>query len=147
MHCSYMRRNNGATHVAGCTPFVTEVIGTSFVSLSGHIFCQSARETSPCLRLTPLVERHMRKASGVSPKVSACSPSTRPNLKNSSCDKPSAICGQSPNPFSTSERVKRIMARGDGRVRGKYAALADAIHRFVESDSVFLDQLPGQLQS
>src|SRR5438045_9540166 len=110
MHCSYTRRNKGATHVAGCTPFVTEVIGTSFVCRSGHIFCQSARETSPCLRLTPLVERHVRKASGVSPNVSACSLLTRPNLKNSSRDKPSARCGQSPNPFSTSEA-----SRSEGR--------------------------------
>src|SRR3712207_7499985 len=47
----------GATHVGEWTPFVTEVIGTSSTVLPGHISLHSSRDTSPCLRLTPFVER------------------------------------------------------------------------------------------
>src|SRR5688500_2202144 len=71
-HCSptyrsYSDRMSGATHVGACTPFVTCVIGTSSMVFLGQSFCQRARDTAPCLRLTPLVDRHMRIASGVKP--------------------------------------------------------------------------------
>ncbi len=45
---------SGATHVGACTPFVTDVIGTSAVSKPGHIEPNMLRLTSPCSRLTPL---------------------------------------------------------------------------------------------
>src|SRR5205814_8147996 len=94
---SYRRHSKGATQVDVCTTFVNDVIGTCSTERSFHILCHSSRETSPCFWLTPLVERHIRKAKGVRPNNSFESPVTRPSFKNSSCDKPRAVWGQSPN--------------------------------------------------
>src|SRR4051794_19063031 len=60
-------------HVGMCAPLVTEVIGTSSTSRSGHMPCHISRATSPWRALPPLATPGGRSANRVTPHGPAAS--------------------------------------------------------------------------
>ena len=102
------------TQVRGCTPLVMWEIGISSRGREGQILCHMERETTPCSRLTALLNADIRRASTVRQKSSpSLFGSSRPRARNSRQDSPSSRA-IAPKYFSIRPGAKRSFPAGTG---------------------------------